>query len=108
MGDPELAAKCQALNAVVRQACEATGRTRYLDTWNLLAGPDGGYAHYLLNEKGMRIRVREGDKIHFSAAGGDIIVKAFLREAGPLFEQTVKNAKDVAVNVRALEGASQP
>jgi len=108
MGDPELAAKCQALNAVVRQACEATGRTRYLDTWNLLAGPDGGYAHYLFNEKGARIRVREGDKIHFSAAGGAIIVKAFLKDAGPLFGQTVKNTKDVAANAPTPEDPRQP
>ena len=105
MGDPDLAAKCQALNEVVRQACEATGHTRYLDTWSLLAGPDGGYANYLLNEKGTRIRVREGDKIHFSAAGGDIIVKAFLKDAGSLFEQTVNNSKDVATNVPAQENA---
>ena len=108
MGDPDLAAKCQALNAVIRQTCEASGHTGYLDTWSLLAGPDGGYAHYLSNEKGTRVRVREGDKIHFSAAGGDIIVKAFLKEAGPLFGQTVKDAKDVAENAHSGEPAKKP
>lgn len=108
MGDQELAAKCQALNTVIRQSCEATSSTHYLDTWSLLAGPDGGYAHYLANEKGARVRVREGDKIHFSAAGGDIIVKAFLKEAGPLFGQNGKHAKDVAVNAHAVEPGGKP
>ncbi len=108
MGDQELAAKCQALNTVIRQTCETTSHTHYLDTWSLLAGPDGGYAHYLANDKGARVRVREGDKIHFSAAGGDIIVKAFLKEAGPLFGQNGKNAKDVAVNAHAGEAAGKP
>jgi len=96
MGDPDLSAKSRALNQILRQACEATTHGHYLDTWTLLAGPEGGYAQHILNAAGQRVRVREGDKIHFAPAGGEIIVKAFLKEAGEDVDLKPKGLKELA------------
>jgi hypothetical protein len=96
MGDPELSGKSRALNAIVSRACQESSRGRFLDTWPLLCDPQGNYAQHIMDTAGHRIRVREGDKIHFSTAGGDIIVRALLKDAGGLIEFTPKGGKQVA------------
>lgn len=96
MGDPDLAAKSRALNAIVREGCDGASLARFLDTWDLLCGPEGGYVQHLTTPAGQRVRVREGDKIHFSVAGGDIIVKALLRDAEQMVELRPKGGKEMA------------
>jgi hypothetical protein len=96
MGDPDLANKSQALNAIVRQACQVSAHARFLDTWKMLAGPEGAYSQHITDPTGHVVRVREGDKIHFSTAGGDIIVKAFLKEMGENIQLPPKAARQVA------------
>ena len=96
MGDPELANKSQALNAIVRQACQVSAHARFLDTWKMLAGPEGRYSQHIADSAGHAVRVREGDKIHFSTAGGDIIVKAFLKDMGENIQLPPKAARQVA------------
>jgi hypothetical protein len=96
MGDPDLAAKSRALNSMVREGCDGSSRARFLDTWDLLCGPEGGYAQHLTTPAGHRVRVREGDKVHFSVAGGDIIVKALLRDAEQTVELRPRGSKEVA------------
>ena len=96
MGDPELAAKSQALNTLARQACQELPNLRYLDTWPLLADQQGNYAHYLVNEKGAKVRVREGDKIHFSSAGGDIIARQLFSASGLIEGLKQKEGKSLA------------
>lgn len=96
MGDPELSDKSRALNSLVRGACQDQPNVRYLDTWPLLADPAGNYAHYLVNEKGQRVRVREGDKIHFSSAGGEVIVRRLFTGSGLIQGLKHKDGKNVA------------
>jgi hypothetical protein len=96
MGDPELARKSQALNAIIRQACQASAHGRFLDTWNLLASPEGAYSQHIADASGHWVRVREGDKIHFSTAGGDIIVKAILKNIEENIELPPKAVKQMA------------
>ncbi|WP_243440067.1 DUF459 domain-containing protein [Fundidesulfovibrio soli] len=96
MGDQDLSAKSHALNAIVAQACAGTAHSRFLDTWSLLADPGGNYAQHVVDGSGKRVKVREGDKIHFSAAGGDIIAKAFLTDVGSMIELKPKDSKEVA------------
>lgn len=96
MGDPDLSDKSRALNAIVRAACQGASHARFLSTWELLAGPQGNYAQHIQDASGHRIRVREGDKVHFSTAGGDIIVKALLHDAQEFIELRPKGAKQVA------------
>ncbi|MFZ5426512.1 MAG: DUF459 domain-containing protein [Thermodesulfobacteriota bacterium] len=96
MGDPVLSAKVRALNALVSQAAGASARCRYVDAWDLLAGPGGCYAQHIVNASGRKVRVREGDKVHFSAAGGDILVRAFLKDAGETVDLRPRQPKQVA------------
>ncbi|GAB6036390.1 hypothetical protein JCM15519_09490 [Fundidesulfovibrio butyratiphilus] len=103
MGDPELSDKSRALNALARQACLERPNVRYLDTWPLLADSEGRYVHYLVNPKGQRVRVREGDKIHFSAAGGEVIVRRLFTDSGLIRGLKHKDDRNVAE-----EGSRQP
>lgn len=96
MGDPELSGKSCALNSLVRTACQGSANGKFLDTWPLLCDQQGNYAQHILDTAGHRVRVREGDKIHFSTAGGDIIVKALLKDAGEIIELRPKGSTDVA------------
>jgi len=96
MGDPELSGKSRALNSLLRTACQGSAHGRFLDTWPLLCDQQGNYSQHILDTAGHRVRVREGDKIHFSTAGGDIIVKAFLKDAGEIIELRPKGSTDVA------------
>ncbi len=96
MGDQELSDKSRALNDLIRAACEQSPRARYLDTWPLLSGSEGGYAQHLQDAAGHRVKVREGDRIHFSPAGGDIIVRAFLRGLDDVLELKPRPLREVA------------
>jgi hypothetical protein len=108
MGDAVLAAKSQALNAVIRQVCEESKVCRYVDVWSSLADQQGQYAPYLTDGKGERIKVRQDDRIHFSPAGGDIIVRALLKEAGELSGLLGRPTKSLAENTRGLVPGPTP
>lgn len=96
MGDPDLSGKSRALNAIIREACQRSSHGRFLDTWPLLADQQGNYAQHLIDGAGRRVRVREGDKIHFSTAGGDIIAKAFMKDAVEFIALRPKGSKEMA------------
>jgi len=96
MGDPDLSAKGKALNALVSKAVQDSAHCRFVDTWDLLAGPGGCYTHHLVTDSGRKIRVREGDKIHFSTAGGDILVRALLKDVEEIVDLRPSDRKQVA------------
>jgi len=105
MGDQDLSGKGRALNALAREACQGSAGTTYVDIWDLLAGPDGAYTQHLLSPSGRRIRVREGDKLHFSTAGGEIIVRALLKQASTAVELKPREHQQVA---QARENKATP
>ena len=107
MGDPDLSARSKALNAIVRQTCQGSSHGHYLDTWSLLSDAQGNYAQHIVDGAGHRLRVREGDKIHFSTAGGDIIVKALMQDAGELVVLKPKGSKEMAQAPAHSEAAAQ-
>ena len=77
------------INAVVLQ--EAKLRPRkviFIDTYNMFAGDDGGFAEYLENDKGDTVKVRAGDGVHFETAGGDIIAREVLKQLNLRFDLT--------------------
>ena len=77
------------INAVVLQ--EAKLRPRkviFIDTYNMFAGDDGGFAEYLQNDKGDTVKVRAGDGVHFETAGGDIIAREVLKQLNLRFDLT--------------------
>ncbi len=78
MGDAPYAKQAEVMNDIVKAECGRFSISRYLDTWSLLADDQGNYSTFLPNEKGVKIKVRANDKVHFTVAGGDILAQSFL------------------------------
>ncbi|EFL51426.1 conserved hypothetical protein [Solidesulfovibrio fructosivorans JJ]] len=78
MGDPAFAKQAQVMNEILKTECAKYSTSRFLETWNLLTDAQGNYSTFLPNEKGVKIKVRANDKIHFTVAGGDILAQSFL------------------------------
>jgi len=78
MGDPTFAKQVQVMNGILKTECAKYSASRFLDTWNLLTDAQGNYSTFLPNEKGVKIKVRANDKVHFTVAGGDILAQSFL------------------------------
>jgi hypothetical protein len=51
---------------------------QYVSTWELLAGPDGGYAEYLNDELGRPTLMRMSDGEHFTIAGAALVTRHIL------------------------------
>ena len=74
--------------AVAAEARERPNSVSFIDTYLLLAGPDGGYAEYLTTPGGGQIKVRAPDGIHFEGAGGDIIAREVLEALNSAYDLT--------------------
>jgi len=77
MGDAPYAKQAQMMNEIVIAECAKFKTSHFLDTWQLLADDQGNYSTFLPNEKGVKIKVRANDKVHFTVAGGDILAQSF-------------------------------
>ena len=87
--DAEQSRRFGIVNAAV--AAEARERPRsvsFIDTYLLLAGPDGGYAEYLTTPGGGQIKVRAPDGVHFERAGGDIIAREVFEALNGAYDLT--------------------
>ncbi len=98
MGDQPYAKQAEIMNDIVKAECAKFSASRFLETWNLLADAQGNYSTFLPNEKGVKIKVRANDKVHFTVAGGDILAQFFL----------VTVAKDMELRPKASDGAHAP
>ncbi|EHJ47015.1 protein of unknown function DUF459 [Solidesulfovibrio carbinoliphilus subsp. oakridgensis] len=98
MGDAPYARQAEIMNDIVKAECDKFGSSRFLETWNLLADAQGGYSTFLPNEKGVKIKVRANDKVHFTVAGGDILAQSFLAAM----------AKDVELRPKTPDAAHAP
>lgn len=78
MGDPAYAKQAEVMNDIVKSECGRFSTSRFLDTWSLLTDDQGNYSTFLPNTKGVKIKVRANDKVHFTVAGGDILAQSFL------------------------------
>ena len=78
MGDAPYAKQVEIMNDIVKTEAAKFRNSTYLDTWTLLADDQGNYSTFLPNDKGVKIKVRANDKVHFTVAGGDILAQAFL------------------------------
>jgi hypothetical protein len=74
--------------AAAAEARERPDTVSFIDTYLLLAGPDGGYAEYLTRPGGGQIKVRSPDGIHFEPAGGDIVAAKVLEALGRTYDLT--------------------
>lgn len=90
MGDAPYAKQVEIMNDIVKTEAAKFRNSTYLDTWTLLADDQGNYSTFLPNEKGVKIKVRANDKVHFTVAGGDILAQAFLAALAKDVEITAK------------------
>ncbi|WP_075355863.1 DUF459 domain-containing protein [Desulfovibrio sp. DV] len=98
MGDAPYARQVQIMNDIVMAECAKFKNSRYLDTWSLLADDQGNYSTFLANEKGVKIKVRANDKVHFTVAGGDILAQTFLTTL----------ARDMEISPKKQAAAGKP
>ncbi|BAH76148.1 SGNH/GDSL hydrolase family protein [Solidesulfovibrio magneticus] len=90
MGDAPYAKQVEIMNDIVKTEAAKFRNSTYLDTWTLLADDQGNYSTFLPNDKGVKIKVRANDKVHFTVAGGDILAQAFLASLAKDVEITAK------------------
>ena len=87
--DPGQTARFDAINGVVAQEVDKRpGGAVYLDTYSLLAAPNGGYAQYLTTLSGAVQDVRAPDGVHFSPAGADIVARQALKDLNEAYNLT--------------------
>lgn len=99
MGDPPYAKQAMVMNEIVMAECAKFKNSHYLETWNLLADDGGSYSTFLPNDKGVKIKVRANDKVHFTVAGGDILAQTFLKTLAKDMELRTKNQSPPATPV---------
>jgi len=77
------------VNAVVQKEAKKRGsKAIFIDTYTMFAGDTGGFAEYLENAKGDKVKVRAGDGVHFDSEGGDIIAREVLKQLNTMFDLT--------------------
>lgn len=87
--DPGRSAEYQVINTIFKEeADKRKGRVIFVDTYKLFQAADGTYADYLPNSAGELVRYREGDGIHLTRAGGDVVAEAIFRAITENFDIT--------------------
>lgn len=71
MADPDFDRKMQLLNDIYRDQARDHDAVTYIDTRELFAGDDGGFAAYLDDPNGQSTLMRQQDGVHFTRAGGE-------------------------------------
>ena len=77
-------ARVRVIDDIVREEAALRPSVRYVDARALLAGPDGGYAEYRTGGDGTSSRIRDGDGIHLTTSGADLLAAAVLEPILPL------------------------
>jgi hypothetical protein len=87
--DPAQTARFDQINSVIDQQVQARpGGAAYVDTYSLLAGPNGGYAQYLENLAGQEEDVRQPDGVHLAPAGAAIVARQVLQALNSAYDLT--------------------
>jgi hypothetical protein len=98
MQDRRKDAGVREINEVARTVVARNPDATFVDAAALFAGADGKYTASLPDENGKSVRVRTGDGIHFTPAGGDRLADAVF---GLLDDRC-------RVEAQAVPGATQP
>lgn len=96
MGDPAYAKQAQVMNTIIQGECAKVKSSHFMDTWSLLTDDQGNYSTFLPNDKGVKIKIRANDKVHFTVAGGDILAHYFLTQLAKDVELRPKAASEAA------------
>jgi hypothetical protein len=87
--DPDQTARFDAINGVVAQAVDRRpGGAAYLDTYSLMAAPNGGFAQYLTTLSGEVQDVRTPDGVHFTPTGAAIVARQVLKDLNEAYDLT--------------------
>jgi len=87
--DPDQTARFDAINGVVAQAVDRRpGGAAYLDTYSLMAAPNGGFAQYLTTLSGEVQDVRTPDGVHFTPTGAAIVARQVLKDLNESYDLT--------------------
>lgn len=86
------------VNEVARSVIGEHDDVTYVDAYKLFSGPDGKYAPNLPGVNGKTVRVRAGDGLHLTPAGGDLLAR-------PIFD--LINAR-CNLEDQAVPGHTQP
>jgi uncharacterized protein len=106
MGDAAYAKQAEIMNDIVKAECAKAKSSRFLDTWTLLTDEQGNYSTFLPNDKGVKIKVRANDKVHFTVAGGDILAQSFLTILAKDYDLRPKHPREPEPAGRANASAS--
>ena len=87
--DPSQTSRFDRINAAVYRVIQSRpGGAAFIDTYRLLAGPNGGYAQYLQNLSGEMEDVRAPDGVHLAPAGAAIVARAVLADLNQAYDLT--------------------
>lgn len=95
------------VNAVARRVVDSHARASYVDAYQLFAGPDGRYTPTLPGADGKGVRVRAGDGIHLTDAGGDLLgnrVYTLIDERCRVEEHAIEGAPKPIVRAKGSDG----
>ena len=98
----------QQVNAVARRVVEQHPHATYVDAYTLFADADGTYAASLPDETGKVVRVRAGDGVHLTDAGGDRLADAGVRPARPALRRHRPRDRGIAEDRAPGRGQRRP
>ncbi|MGI8797088.1 MAG: DUF459 domain-containing protein [Acidimicrobiia bacterium] len=85
--DPGRSGEYQVINTIYKEeAQKRRGRVLFVDTYPLFLTPEGAYSDYLPNAAGELVRYREGDGIHLTRAGGDVVSEQIFKTIAENFD----------------------
>ena len=70
--DPVYSEGMAIINSVYAEVAERYDDVEFVDIWEVLAGPDGGYAKVIEGPDGQPIEIRAEDDIHLTEVGADL------------------------------------
>ncbi len=107
MKERDYSARVQDVNAVYQEVVARHPEAHYVDAYALFADEQGRYAASLPNENDRNVTVREGDGLHLTPAGGDLLAAEVFDQLDPecqITDQAVEGETKRTVEVR---GGSQ-
>src|SRR6266508_6145741 len=86
MAAPRLSRNMAMIDGLVRAEAASHRGVIYVHSWDLLAGPSGGYSAYLPSSSGRQELVRTSDGIHLTSAGLDRLASAVMQVMAALWK----------------------
>jgi hypothetical protein len=79
----------------------------YVDAYQLLSGPNGGYSVRLTDENGEEFRARISDGVHLTSDGADFLARALFRLLDAHWHITEQAVPDSPIEWSIAEGSGE-